>query len=88
MNIDLALSLTYDMLWTGIIVAAPILGVALAVGLMISIFQVVTQIQEMTLTFVPKILAVVMVIFIFGGWMLTTLVNFSATLIGNIPNYF
>lgn len=88
MTVDFALSLVNDMLWTSALIAAPILGVSLLVGLIISIFQVVTQIQEMTLTFVPKILGVVIVLFVFGGWMLTNLVVFASTLIGNIPAYF
>ena len=88
MNQDLAVALFSDMLLTALTVALPILGVALGVGLVISILQVVTQIQEMTLTFVPKILAVVAVLLIFGNWMLTTLANYASTLIGNIPSYF
>ena len=88
MNTDLAIALVEDMLWTAITVGAPILGVALVVGLLISILQVVTSIQEMTLTFVPKILAIVLVLLVFGHWMLTTLVNYSKELISNIPAYF
>ena len=61
---------------------------ALLVGLLISILQVVTSIQEMTLTFVPKILAVGAVMLLFGHWMLTTLANYSTALISNIPSYF
>lgn len=88
MNIDLAVALTSDMLMTVLTVALPILGVAMGVGLTISILQVVTQIQEMTLTFVPKILAVIGVCLIFGHWMLTTLANYATKLISNIPSYF
>jgi len=80
--------LTGDMLITTFKVAIPILGTALLVGLLISILQVVTQVQEMTLTFVPKILAVGGVVFIFGHWMLSTLVNYARQLIANIPTYF
>jgi flagellar biosynthetic protein FliQ len=58
------------------------------VGLLISIFQVVTQIQEMSLTFVPKIFAVALVMGIFGGWMLKVLIEFARTVITNIPSYF
>jgi flagellar biosynthetic protein FliQ len=88
MNVDLATALTNEMLWTAFNVAMPILATALLVGLLISILQVVTQIQEMTLTFVPKIIAVGAVMLIFGGWMLTTIANFASTLIANIPSYF
>lgn len=88
MNMDLAVALTSDMLMTVLTIALPILGVALGVGLFISILQVVTQIQEMTLTFVPKILAVIAVCLVFGQWMLTTLANYAIKLISNIPAYF
>ena len=87
-NQDLAVALVSDMLLTALFVAMPILGVALGVGLLISILQVVTQIQEMTLTFVPKILAVVAVLLVFGQWMLTSLTNYATALISNIPSYF
>lgn len=85
MNTDVALGMTQDVLWTAAIIAAPILGVALIIGLLISIIQVVTQIQEMTLTFVPKILAVVAVIFLFGPWMLNTLTTYAINLYRSIP---
>ncbi|ABC30803.1 flagellar biosynthetic protein FliQ [Hahella chejuensis KCTC 2396] len=88
MNADLAMMLTEDMLWTAVLVAAPILIVSLVVGLIISILQVVTQIQEMTLTFVPKIGAVVAIIFVMGSWMLATLTLYAKNVIGNIPAYF
>jgi len=87
-NIDLAVALASEMLMTAMKVALPVLGVALLVGLLISILQVVTSIQEMTLTFVPKILAVGAVMLLFGHWMLTTLANYSTALISNIPSYF
>ena len=64
-------------LWTLIIVAAPVMMVALIVGLMISLFQALTQVQEMTLTFVPKIIAVFISLMIFMPFMLETLQNFT-----------
>lgn len=88
MSPDFALALSSEMLWTAMLIAAPVLAVALLVGLLISIFQVVTQIQEMTLTFIPKIIAVGLTMIIFGPWMLQTLIEFARTLIGNIPTYF
>jgi len=87
MNIDIALNLVEKMLWTAVMVGGPILIVALVVGLVISIFQVATQIQEMTLTFVPKIVAVTLVLFVLGHWMLTVVMNFSTYLIENIPSF-
>ena len=88
MSSDLALALGSDMLWTAILVSGPILGLSMLVGLLISIVQVVTQVQEISLTFVPKILTAAIVLMAFGGWMLTTLVDFSSTVIRNIPMYF
>ena len=88
MSADFALAISSEMIWTGILIAAPILGLALLVGLLVSVFQVVTQIQEMSLTFIPKIITVALALVAFGPWMLSTLVEFSRTLIGNIPTYF
>jgi len=88
MSADFALVLTNDMLWTAILLAAPVLGLSMLVGLLVSIFQVVTQIQEMSLTFIPKILTVAFTIIVFGSWMLSVLVNYSRSLIANIPNFF
>jgi flagellar biosynthetic protein FliQ len=63
----------------------PILLFGLVAGVMVSIFQAVTSIQEFTLTFVPKLLAVVLALMIFGSWMLTTLVNFMVTTYQHMP---
>ncbi len=60
-----------------IIVSAPILGVGMFVGLVIAIFQTTTSIQEQTLTFVPKIIAIFLVMILFGAWMIRTLVNYT-----------
>ena len=85
---DLALQLMGDMLIAALVIGAPILGLSMLVGLLVSILQVVTQIQEMSLTFIPKIVTVVVVMFIFGPWMLKKLVTYSSSLIGGIPGYF
>ncbi|WP_151448605.1 flagellar biosynthesis protein FliQ [Lacisediminimonas profundi] len=87
MSIDLALMLGSRTLWTAVLVAAPVLLVALVVGLLVSIFQVVTQIQEMSLSFVPKLLAVTAVIVIAGPWMMRQVVAFASSMIGSIPAY-
>jgi flagellar biosynthetic protein FliQ len=68
-----------------LIVAAPLLGVALVVGLVVSIFQAATQINETTLSFVPKIVASVVVLAIFGPWMMTTLVEYMRRTLLAIP---
>jgi len=59
-------------------ISLPVLGLSLLAGLIVAIFQAVTQVQEMTLTYVPKILAVVVALFLFGGWMLTQIVSFAS----------
>jgi flagellar biosynthetic protein FliQ len=85
---DFAAQLLAEMLWTAVLVSAPLLGLTLLVGLVISVFQVITQVQEISLVFVPKILAAVIALAVFGPWMLKKLVSFAANLIGNIPGYF
>ena len=87
MTADLALKLSQEMLWTAMLVAGPVVGISMIVGLIVSIFQVVTQIQEMTLTFIPKMLAIFFVLVALGPWMLATLVQFGVTLFTNIPTY-
>ena len=88
MNSDLALSLTSELVMTAMMVAAPILLLAMVIGLLISIFQVVTQIQEMTLTFVPKLAAVGIGLIIFGPWMLSVVLNFAGTMFSNVNLFF
>jgi flagellar biosynthesis protein FliQ len=66
-------------------VGLPLLLIGLAVGLVVSVFQAVTQIQEQTLTFIPKILATVAVLVIGGPWMLDQLLAYTADLWGSIP---
>jgi flagellar biosynthetic protein FliQ len=83
-----ALALTSDTLWTAILLAGPVIGLTTLVGLVVSILQVVTQIQESSLTFVPKLLAAAAVLLLLGGWMMTTLAQFATRLISNIPSYF
>jgi flagellar biosynthetic protein FliQ len=82
---DLALRLTSDLLWTGLLVSLPVLGLTMLVGLAISIVQVVTQVQEMSLTFVPKLLAAGAAIIVFGPWMLRTLCQYAVQLWSRIP---
>jgi len=84
---DMALSMTSDMLWTAIKLAAPLIGVTTLVGLLVSILQTVTQIQESSLSFVPKLIAAAVVLLVLGGWMLSVLSEYAIRLIGNIPNY-
>jgi flagellar biosynthesis protein FliQ len=85
---DFALLLAARMLWTAVYVCAPVLGLSMLVGLGVSVLQAVTQIQEASIAFVLKILAVVTTLLVFGPWMLGRLTEFSRSLIGNIPAYF
>ena len=73
-------------LWVTIELALPILGVSLLVGLTVSIFQAVTQLQEPTLTFIPKILAVIVVIVVAGPWMMDQLIGFTTELWSGIAD--
>jgi flagellar biosynthetic protein FliQ len=70
---------------TGAKIAAPIMLAAMAVGLVVSLLQSVTQIQEQTLTFVPKVLTVSLVILVSGHWMIGTLVGYVHTLFSSVP---
>lgn len=85
---ELALKLTSDMLWTAVLLCAPLIGITTLVGLLVSILQVVTQIQESSLAFVPKLIAAVAVLLVLGGWMLSTLSQYASSVIASIPNYF
>ncbi len=85
MTADLALQLAKDMMWTALLVSAPVIGASMVVGVVISILQVVTQIQEMTLTFVPKLLTIFFVMMVGGGWMLSVLLTYATKLYANIP---
>jgi flagellar biosynthesis protein FliQ len=85
---ELALKLTSDMLWTAVLICAPLIGITTLVGLLVSILQVVTQIQESSLAFVPKLIAAVAVLLVLGGWMLSTLSQYASSVIASIPNYF
>ncbi|WDC83960.1 flagellar biosynthesis protein FliQ [Caloramator sp. mosi_1] len=73
-----------EAIFTALKVAAPILLVSMLIGLIISIFQAVTQIQEQTLTFVPKMLAIIFIMLLLGPWMLNTLVKFIETMINSM----
>lgn len=86
MNENMVISIAKDAIWVAIIVSAPILGGSLLIGLLVSILQATTQIQEQTLTFIPKIIVVLVVLVVFGPWMLNILVGFTNNLFVGIPN--
>jgi flagellar biosynthesis protein FliQ len=88
MGADLAIAMMADLLWTGLLVCLPVLGLVMIVGLAISLVQVVTQVQEMSLTFVPKLLTAGIALIVFGPWMLRTLSQFTTRLWTQIPSMF
>ncbi len=81
------LSIAQQALRTILMVSAPMLGIGLLVGLLVSIFQATTQIQEATLAFVPKIVAVFISILVFGPWILNVLIGFTQNLFTSINTY-
>ena len=88
MYADLALKMMSDLLWTGLLVCLPILGLTMLVGLVVSVMQVVTQVQEMSLTFVPKLFTAGISLLVFGPWMLHKLGQFATQLWTGIPGMF
>ena len=80
MTIDKVVEISNNALYTIVIASAPLLLISLVVGLIISIFQTVTSIQEQTLTFVPKILCVFLGLIFFGQWMMNTMVQYTVDL--------
>jgi flagellar biosynthetic protein FliQ len=85
MNSQTVLSIGQQGLYLLLMVSAPVLAVAMVVGLVVSIFQAATQINEATLSFVPKLIATVAVMAIAGPWMLTTLVEYIQRTLQSIP---
>lgn len=85
-NVDM-LNLAQDAIKTVLFSAAPMLLISLAVGLMVSVIQAVTQIQEATLAFVPKIVAVFLSMLIFGPWIIKLITEFTSGLLNNINLY-
>jgi len=87
MTIDRITTITTEAIYTVIITAAPVLLISLVVGLLVSIFQTVTSIQEQTLTFVPKILAIFIAIMALGQWMMNNMTSFMVRLWGDFSLY-
>ena len=87
MTIDEVIAIAGDALFLVIKVSAPVLLISLIVGLLISIFQTVTSIQEQTLTFVPKIIAVFLSLILIGNWMLTEMTEFMTRLWSDFSIY-
>lgn len=85
MSQEFIIYLARESVYLILLISAPLLGTSLVVGLLISIFQATTQIQEQTLTFVPKIALVLVVLIICGPWMLNLLITFTNNLMQTIP---
>lgn len=88
MSSDVALNLMAQLLWGAVEICAPVLACTLLVGLAVSVLQVVTQVQDMSLTFIPKLVATVLALTLFGSWMLRKLLLLATSLISGIPGYF
>ncbi len=87
MTPDLVLGIAKNAIEITLLLSLPILGVGLVVGLLISIFQAATQIQEMTLTFVPKILAMLLSLLLLMPWLMSKMTEYTEQLIANIRQY-
>jgi flagellar biosynthetic protein FliQ len=87
MTTDFALQLVGEMLLAALAISAPVVVPIMIVGLVISVLQVVTQVQEVSLTFVPKIIAVFIALVVFGPWMLRRLLAFSAAAIAQAGSF-
>ena len=86
MGADEALGLMDRLLWTAMMVAAPVLVVTLVVGVIVSVLQVATQLQEATLSYIPKMVAAAVVLIATGSWMIHRISEFAVTLIKLIPS--
>lgn len=87
MNEAVVMGLAKEALTVSLLVGAPILGVSLVIGIVVSVIQAVTQVNEMTLTFVPKLVGVFVAMILFGPWMMQTLLGFSAGLFANMGSF-
>ncbi len=80
------LTLAQDAIYVTLMLAGPVLIVSLLVGSLVSIVQAATQINEVTLTFIPKMIGIIVVIVLLGSWMLQQIITFTTALINNLPN--
>ncbi|MGB0254042.1 MAG: flagellar biosynthesis protein FliQ [Litorivicinaceae bacterium] len=88
MDTAMVVDLGRESLYVAVLIAAPMLGIALAVGLLIGIVQAATSINEMTLSFIPKLAALVIVLMVLGSWQISVLVDFTRRLFERIPTFF
>ena len=86
MTPETVITIGQQALWVTMLIAAPLLGSALAVGLLVGMVQAATQINEMTMSFIPKLLVLVLALVVSGPWMLSVIVNYTKQLMGQIPS--
>ena len=86
MTPETVITIGQQALWVTMLIAAPLLLSALGVGLLVGMFQAATQINEMTLSFIPKLLVLVLALIVAGPWMLSVIVNFTRQLMEQIPS--
>ncbi len=87
MTPELTVTLMKQTLYTVLTVAGPLLAAGLIIGILVSVFQTVTQIREMSLTFVPKIIGVMITLAIFAPWMATSLIDFTMSIFHYLPRF-
>lgn len=87
MTQELVIQIAREAIQVTLLVSLPILGIGLIVGVVVSLIQSATQIQEMTLTFIPKICAVFIALLIFLPWIMNQLISYTTNLLNNIPKY-
>ena len=87
MNQGVVIDVAQEAIKVVLMISAPILGLGLLVGLIVSIVQATTQIQEATLSFIPKIIAIALTLLVFGPWMMNIMYEFTVNLFENIPMY-
>jgi flagellar biosynthesis protein FliQ len=86
MTPEMVMTLAHEAMYVAMLLAAPLLLVSLVVGLAVSLFQAATQINETTLTFIPKLIAIAVTLVIAGPWMLTTLTDYIHRMFASIPS--
>lgn len=84
----LVIDMGREALWVAVLIAGPLLGIALAVGLLIGVIQAATSINEMTLSFIPKLVGLVLILVVLGSWQISVLVDFTRKIYERIPTLF
>jgi flagellar biosynthetic protein FliQ len=87
MSSEFVISIAEKAIYTTLVICGPLLVIALVIGLVVSVFQATTQIQEQTLAFVPKIVGVLIGLVLFGPWMLSTMISYAQDIFGNLNRF-